>query len=1829
MSMFDNLFPVYKRNPITNQVDIEKEEPKVDDFFDPFFSRGIKASIQQKYGIPNIAVPLYGYSEFLENTLSPKDSNNILGPAMGILGGFGRTIDKAEDFLLGGVTEGVNAINQFNPLSNPTEAEHNPIKEIFVEDKDYTGDRLLAAMANSMNKLAGGTQMMPEDFQNGVWKLPSLAIELGTDPGIAGSLVSKTFNPRLLDKTSKGILEDLSKQTTVKSAVGDIGRLMSNFDDVLARAAWDVTAPGLRPLLKSNINKIRQLLASNSSVPLKDVPLKDFSNPNIPSPPIEPNKADYTIITKHNYKDEIDRALTNAQQAKSYPELYTYLKMQLETLTNIAVKNQDNDVLYELGQLYRDVNNAISPDVLMQKLGTYDNLINQINDVATKEGQQNYQNFIKIISEVYPDSFKTIPTDVKGIDDFIVKGQPNLKPLDKSILSTEDLEDMRYEAFKKVRNEQKSNPAYEINYTDKSKYSKKYIDYSDTDPEFTYNLSNMSLQDAHEVITKKQYDAFINDFINGENVPKDNWVYQAWVNEFNDMLKKYDNKTSQSVIFTSSKFQNKSSKAGLIAANGIKNMYESYQNDIIDSIRYLKNDDTDEILKQIDRIKHDCYVSHKYKSQLKYESEVLDATLNSIGIIKDRLKKLHDYTYLTYKNPSVAQFIEQLDSIMPLYENGIIKKPLSNLNRMLTEYADLFTKDGNFDFLAYRRLVYNLKKNGFGDAMITRDFHIPLADVIVGNFPNSIKPTDTVRDIINRSRYSDQLLDPKFLKNSYKYDLNATGQDALNEIDGLKEFLNATITQDMLTGKVSPTKESGLQRLVWDLRHSAGSGTYFTKDYLFDYDVNKNNINKLILPLQKKDIVVDNLQYIKNKGLVPTTVDLAQEASNELAKLDTEDFAKYVYNDDPIILEDEYNKAVEEYEQQLGIVDKNQKTLFEKLNGMLELPEKHIHGDLSTLHTTQVRNLLQNSSNIYKKGLGSDFNTLTKVEQDARTKALEDTLTNHLLYRDALNGDATPAKSFFDELSSSDGINIGAFYKTSRKAEFEAANKAIDYNIAIINKNSPSKNPILTKFVYPIDKDKVLLGYHWNSSNKLAAQDFSKLNRDKLELKDIVWRQKESAEALEKYKQLKDTNPYLKWSDLDELYEESRKVSEEWARTIGYDDFMPEYFKHARTDDASVTEWLYKNVYKSVDNYKVADLNKVIQNYLKVNNQKAFLISPYSRTFRGGINRWNDLGIGKMFSNNPEEIIKKTFTEGMFSDSNFQMHIGLFKNPNFRISDYARTTQDLRDILFAKENGKYTGNLDNLVVAAPRYNASGRLIGYKTFDKFSEKGLQQALDNPESVILPTKLLAPLDKILRKDMKMSNKVYAFINKYFTIPIKFGTLTNGGFLLGNIGDAYFKQALTMSKKYGTSFAEELVNVSESMKNVMYLENKFIETFDEYVKYAKENNKLFNPYYETTDSLISSSKARIQFEDWLKTSSISPKKKDVANLWLYLNSKQSSSVFTGDFQNLGDLVTPKSEYAIPMNKIERIEKGGGLKSLKKPYVDPKTGKLVEYTKQKGIFVNNPVSDTILGWSGKYENLIRSSMILNDLTRRYSSKDIYRIIGNSDKIADRRMLNIKMLDAINTMSASNFDYEYISEVLDKFGTVVPFPTFVLKNMAYWTEIMVEHPEAIDSIITAQEVAWRNRDTKNDKFKQEAKGRGAVPFGNDNKFLKGIFKPTPYQSLFSAFDMLQNPVQNVAFRINPLATPITHHLQDAEDDKYRPYSTDPYQKNITRDDPNYSTLKATFHRLNPYERTLNAWLRAPSKAFGEGHNAQLSDLVPSVFQPDFGTKSTTKNKKR
>ena len=99
-------------------------------------------------------------------------------------------------------------------------------------------------------------------------------------------------------------------------------------------------------------------------------------------------------------------------------------------------------------------------------------------------------------------------------------------------------------------------------------------------------------------------------------------------------------------------------------------------------------------------------------------------------------------------------------------------------------------------------------------------------------------------------------------------------------------------------------------------------------------------------------------------------------------------------------------------------------------------------------------------------------------------------------------------------------------------------------------------------------------------------------------------------------------------------------------------------------------------------------------------------------------------------------------------------------------------------------------------------------------------------------------------------------------------------------------------------------------------------------------------------------------------------------------------------------------------------------------------------------------------------------------------------------------------------------------------------------------------------------------------------------------------------------------------YRINPLISggvtaaahvapnELTTYLAKDSETKYRPYSTDMYERNVKSSDPNFNPLEYAVHRANPYERAVSTYLRTPSK-IKEGE-AQLSDFVPSVFQPDF-----------
>ena len=356
------------------------------------------------------------------------------------------------------------------------------------------------------------------------------------------------------------------------------------------------------------------------------------------------------------------------------------------------------------------------------------------------------------------------------------------------------------------------------------------------------------------------------------------------------------------------------------------------------------------------------------------------------------------------------------------------------------------------------------------------------------------------------------------------------------------------------------------------------------------------------------------------------------------------------------------------------------------------------------------------------------------------------------------------------------------------------------------------------------------------------------------------------------------------------------------------------------------------------------------------------------------------------------------------------------------------------------------------------------------------------------------------------------------------------------------------------------------------------------------------------------------------------------------MYVNNFQDTDLYNSkikkNYQDIEDVAETVSDtvYEADKNIVERVLTGKGKYDSK----DVTTW---------GLFTSNPLINAILKISAQIETIMRSSAMLNDLTHKYSSKEIMDTLEDSQALEksfrdnikngieremrtveamNRQQLEIDTMDALNVSSAANFNYEDTKGLIDNLSYIIPFPTFFLKNLSFWTNILVENPQYIDNAISVQQGLWHGKDTSKDEFTAEAKGRGAVALQstgqNSSNFMRGIFKPTPLSSMFGAFNLLNNPVENLRFRVNPAIQLATSPLLPDEEVKYRPYNTNIYQRNVSRNDKKFNALSYMFHTLNPYERPVKTYLRTPNK-INKGQ-AQLSDFLPSIFQPDFSKKS-------
>ena len=831
---------------------------------------------------------------------------------------------------------------------------------------------------------------------------------------------------------------------------------------------------------------------------------------------------------------------------------------------------------------------------------------------------------------------------------------------------------------------------------------------------------------------------------------------------------------------------------------------------------------------------------------------------------------------------------------------------------------------------------------------------------------------------------------------------------------------------------------------------------------------------------------------------------------------------------------------------------------------------------------------------------------LTDKAIKLKEKYDEKTILEYFKLKDLQNEDIIKGDSFISTAAAANGRILIPLNKKTQAAKIKELSEAIKYNVEA---TSYKGNPVF-EFVYKDLGDNVVIGYK-------AAEDPGVIKRfNKIQnttgLKDLNIHTAEKVD-LSAYK------------DLEEFFDESRQITEEFSTSLGFTNFTSDYFKHVLSDNPDAGAWLNKTIYDNMNIDNLDEISTIFANILNKNG--TFRIQPMERSLRGNLADWN--AFAPIFSTDLEAITKSSFSKGIFNNVNYQTYVDLFVNDNFKIKNYAKNTEDLKKILYAGFEKGDSGNLTNTLLVAPVYNKTGKLVKFKRFDKFSEDGLKAALKNEDTILIPTSVLTPLDKIIRKDAKMSSKVFRFVNKYITIPFKFGTLMNPGFLAGNLSDAYFKQAVTMSQKYGTNLSEELVNVAKSLRQVYDLNNQFDNIYrQKFLKNYSENTLKERKFLNISDSIIKNSKINQEFKSWLKTAvaknEISPHDESIVRLWMFLNDTQTSTTFKASTNDLGEAseILKNSKYSMPTTPIEGILTGSKQYNRK----DPKTW---------GLFANNPLSNAIIDSSAIIENYFRSACILNDLKRSYTGADISKILRDFEFKEtgfeeNFETLSVKMMDAINTMHAANFDYENITNTMDVLSTAIPFPTFFMKNLGYWLEIMIDNPELIDSMITVQTGMWSDRDTSKNEFQAESMGRGAIPMdvtglpqaskliGGQklSNLFKGIYKPSPMNSMFSAFNLMNNPVEDVAFRVNPAVSPITRHLQDSEDVRYRPYSTNQYERNIKASDPNFNELEFLFHRLNPFERQVNTYLRTPGKL--KKGEAQLSDFVPSIFQPDF-----------
>lgn len=952
-------------------------------------------------------------------------------------------------------------------------------------------------------------------------------------------------------------------------------------------------------------------------------------------------------------------------------------------------------------------------------------------------------------------------------------------------------------------------------------------------------------------------------------------------------------------------------------------------------------------------------------------------------------------------------------------------------------------------------------------------------------------------------------------------------------------------------------------------------------------------------PNIKQTVTSTNLMDIVKSGKTDPVFKHTTLAS-DISKLDADSFTKYIESN-PTLSSLTYNNIAQDlfsdFSARWGLTDASMEDLGKYIKQYGTPQEQTWFAYLDSVTQTYFKN----KTGMSKGAFEVPEVRLSKNQVDKLIKKYPNKSKRLFDYLEATSKEQDIVIKGQDMLSYiydsggrvSTRIKIG---QDMSKNDVDLLAKTIKSNIDKIN----SKGEILNFIEVRHADGTVTIGYQFNTKNLDIKKDVSKL----------YGMFKSLPKDLEDMTFLKGTGKHITgYEDLDEFFNNSRLASQKLASTLGFKNFQDNYIKYAMVDSEDAAK--FWSEYNAEIGEDTTQLNQIIASLedLNLSERGSLGTKEFKRANLGAFRHY-----APGLSTDLKYIHSSTFTKGMLDNTNAQSFFELFMTDNFSMKNNFKDVEEVKRILFAKDNaGKYTGNLNNVSLVSPTFK-DGRLTGFKRYNKFNDLDIARAFEE-DAVILPDSVIGPLDYMCKKNARLSNKVYAFFNKYITVPFKFGTLANVGFLASNIQDAYLKQATTMAQKYGTSTADELVNVAMSMRHTTILNNRFADIFDDYRKFLKSEAAKADPAFMkqikaadflTIDQVMSESdklKARTAYIDRISD----PANKRIAKFYTFLNNYNNVAIFKNtDLEDLAK-TTHKNPYNKPTNIAERVIYGNPTKQGLSSY---------------GLFLNNPVSSKVIKSSNQIENMMRTSSIINDLHHQgYDINKICQILDIPESVEKQVMqdLHIAMSDATNAMNAANFDYNNVSDLMHKASYFIPFPTFYLKNITYWLDMMANNPRYINRAIQVHEGLWAGKNTE-DEFVAEAKGRGAIPIGQQNKHLTGIVKSTPYSSMFGAFNALNNAQENFAYRVHPIARPITRHLQDSEDVRYRPYNFDKYQPNIKQGDPKFSELSYMFHQLNPYDRYMSTYMRTPSKLADNSY--QLSDFLPSIFQPDFSKKS-------